>query len=187
MIIIKPTKRMIIHLIWPNIIILVLSILFYIKFKVLIVAFVPMGVLLCLMPWFISSLRTFVFDETGCTVCLWKYKRHYRWDEFQLKQEVQYKGFIIKTTNGWNFKAIELHHKKIKIPKYIDGHVYSSIFHPLSFIFVYFPDVNNPFPVAYTANENQFKKKLDEWNVSLEHSERGACAYNSTWQPPRWK
>jgi len=178
---------MVIHLIWPSVLMMILCVLFHFKFRIWLASISPLILLLLMLPWFISSLRTFVFDADGCTVCLWKYRKHYKWDDLQLKQYVSYKGAIITTTKACCYEAAEFCPKNVHVPKRLDGHAYSSIFHPLCFIFVYFPPGQPGFPVAYREDKAYFCKKLEEWGVKMRLSERGSDAYDPHWKAPERK
>jgi len=142
---------------------------------------------ICLLPWYIASGRKFVFDNDGITVCFLWIKKHYRWDEFQLKQYVKYGGISAYASRPPLVSAVEFYKKKISIPK-IDAHSYSMLFHPFTFIFVYFPpsktwrrdtSINEQArsQIIYEADEEEFLMKLKEWGVELETAFRGSNVF----------
>lgn len=141
-------------------------------------------ILLLMTPYAVSSMRTFTMDETGCTVSILCYKKHYRWDELQLKQYVTYEGILRSASRSPCTKVAEFCSKKVNIPKKMDAHSFSCYRHPLSFIFVQFPpsktwdkDISESTqmmnPIVYEADEELFRANMEEWGVEMTETKRG--------------
>ncbi len=154
-------------------------------------ALVGLLILLALVPFIISSTRTFEMNSSGCIVRWLGYQKTYRWDEFELKQYVHYKGVTIRASRSPCFHAAEFSPKNVKIPKRMDAHAFSALFHPLSFVFVYFPKktwnerassmTKTRYPVVYEADEEELRAKLQEWGVEMVEAKRGIFADDDNW------
>lgn len=131
---------------------------------------------LIMLPWCIASGRTLIMDESGCTVCLLGYKRHYRWSELTTKQYIHYENCF--EYRSLCTEAAEFSVKKARIPKWMKAYTYSQFFRPFSFFFVYFPPDPRPkneglYPIIYEADEQMFRAKMKEWHVEMKEVIRG--------------
>ncbi len=125
--------------------------------------------------------RTFILNETGCTVCFLWYKRQYRWDELEMKQYVTYGEAITRFgAHSIAVRGVEFSPKRRKISRRRDGCNYS-LRHPLTFIPISF--LKNGMSLeecdkermryCYPMDEELFRSKMKEWHVEPEETERG--------------
>ncbi len=139
-----------------------------------------------LLPWYISSGRTFLFSREGITIQWLWLKKHYDWDELQHKQYVRYSGIKGSALRSPCVSVAEFYKKRVFISK-IDAHTYSWRHHPFAFVFVSFPPSKSwriniskleqeRNPIIYEANEEEFRAKLLEWGVEMEETARGSYA-----------
>ncbi len=186
--IIKSGKYTLDHLIIEVVLVsisIVLSATFYVRApEVVGYFFFPLlaGSILLGVPYIIATTRTIIMDETGYTVCWWRYQKHYCWGELKLKQYAHYKGAMLTPPKTNVICAAEFYPKKVRIPKLMNGHLYSSLFHPLTFVFICFPSPYSSgkspmylreYPTPYEVNEKKFRAKLKEWGVEMTEVERG--------------
>lgn len=113
--------------------------------------------------------RTFTFDKTGCTVSLWKYKKHYDWVEFECVRYYDYSKPRFRKlglTGGIMFskKPIELRRTSLNL---------YCFFHPLSCVYVTFINEKRSkgltYRDAYTAPKEKFENKLRAWGVEVQY------------------
>ena len=196
--VIKPGKYTIQYIIISEILVCVGFLLFLLLFFLhsdfsiwLVIGYV----IVCLIsnvPYIIASTRTIVMDETGYTVCWGHYKKYYCWDELELKQYVHYKGVYLQAFPTNCFHAAEFFPKQVRIPKRMNGHLYSVLFHPFSFVFVCFPpsktwhtdkpvSYHKEYPIPYEVDEEFFRAKLNEWGVEMVETKRGVFADDDNW------
>jgi len=153
------------------------------------IAIVPFTVNLLFV---IATFRTIIMDETGYTVKWWVFKKHYQWEDLKLKQYVHYKGVPFEAMHTNCFHAAEFFTKQVRIPKIMNGHLYSTLFHPFSFVFVCFPPsktwhtdkplwYHKQYPIPYEADEELFRAKLQEWGVEMAEVKRGVFADDDNW------
>lgn len=119
----------------------------------------------------ISQGRTFIMDEEGCTVCFWKYKKKYTWEDLITKR-IEEHDFpsIIRGKNSCPYlKGAIFAPYKIHKPKAIGTSLYS-LFHPLSCIYINFSleDVNYENGRYYEIEEAVFMEKMKQWGIALE-------------------
>ena len=196
--VIKPGKNTIQYIIISEILVcvgfLLLLLLFFLHsdFSIWLVLGVIVVCLLTNIPYIIASTRTIIMDKQGYTVCWGHYKKRYQWDELALKQYVHYKGVYLEAFRTNCFHAAEFYVKTVKIPKRMNGHLYSVLFHPLSFVFVCFPpcktwasdkpiSYHREYPIPYEVDEEFFRAKLNEWGVEMVETKRGVFADDDNW------
>ena len=119
----------------------------------------------------ISTGRTFIMDEDGCTVCFWKYRKKYLWNELKTKR-------IEKHSIPSIFKA------RYACP-YLDEAIFSpfvihkprfmraagySCFHPVSCIYVHFRVGTDNWNLGryYEIEETVFRQKMEDWGIEME-------------------
>ena len=119
----------------------------------------------------ISTGRTFIMDEEGCTVCFWKYCKKYTWKEMKTKKIESHdlpsmlRGkFTCPYTKEAIFSPYRVHK-----PKSIRSWLYS-LLHPLSCIYVNFSLENDSYELGryYEVDEKIFRQKMEQWGVQLE-------------------
>ena len=142
--------------------------------------FILAGVTLFCALWsWVLYGRIFVFDETGCTVILGKYKKHYAWSQLKYIQLRSCRNtFYPSRTEKKPDERMLFSTKPIKVPRSMDFLVYSMYFAPMSGIFVGF--YTHPRNVSmfrgkpfegekiYIAPKEEFLQKLKEWGVEYE-------------------
>jgi len=138
-----------------------------------------------MIPWVIASARTFVMDENGCTVKFLWLKKTYTWRDMKTKQYVTYDACL--ESNSPCNQAAEFSIKQVRIPKSMKAHTYCWLFHPFSFVFVYFPPRKDYYAdrsfsarldrsrcsIIYEADEEEFRSKMNVWGVEMEEVKRG--------------
>lgn len=119
----------------------------------------------------ISTGRTFIMDEDGCTVHFGKYRKKYTWNELTTKRIEKHN---LPSMLAGRFSCPYLDEAifspyKIHKPKVIRVGLYS-IFHPFSCIFVNFSLGNEDWQRGryYEVEENIFREKMKEWGVELD-------------------
>ena len=171
---IKPKKVTVQKMLIGSIIVFILDLCIF--FKSYIGGMILLGIsFLYLIPECIASCRTFIFNDQGCTVSFLWYKKMYTWDELKMKQYVTYNNCY--ESYSLVTEAAEFSPKKVRIPKWMQAYTFS-IFHPLSFVFVYFPPDPRPkdetrYTIEYEADKEEFRAKLKEWGVEMEEVVRG--------------
>ena len=118
----------------------------------------------------ISTGRTFIMDEEGCTVCFWKYRKKYSWGELKTKRiekHVLPSMFRGRISCPYLKEAIFAPYK-IRKPKVIRAELYS-IFHPLSCIYINFALENDNWQTGryYEVEEATFRQKMKQWGVDF--------------------
>ena len=137
---------------------------------VIILLLVLMPVYLYLASAMIGIGRTFILDETGCTVCIGKYKKKYNWA--QLKTKVIIKYYIPSMHSSSLYPPYETEiffaPYKMRKPRIFRACTYSP-FHPFRCIYMYFaPENSNVFPCRYyEVDEKEFITKMAQWGVEL--------------------
>lgn len=127
----------------------------------------------------IAYSRTFLFDETGCTVSLGKYKKHYSWAKLRFVELRDCRNtFYFNRTENKPEEIMVFSQNPIKFPRWIDISYYAIFFHPLSCIFVGFytyPQENSTIlgksfegEKIYIAPKKELLQKLSEWGVKVE-------------------
>lgn len=122
---------------------------------------------------FIETSRTLIMDEDGCTVCFWRYRKRYSWNELQVKRIENY-AHNARYYPQYAGCAIFSPHKIRK--SLWSCPVQYGFFCPLSFIFVCFPHKRklskreywSIMPDVYSVDEEEFRSKMELWNVELE-------------------
>ena len=132
----------------------------------------------------ISLGKTIILDEKGCTLCFWKYKKIYRWEEFKIKRMEDYRNIYRSSTDQIPFSSVVFFStKKLHKPDIMQFFTYNIFLRPFSFSFFYFyfkvEDMHwggylVPYPEIYPVDEKEFLEKMQEWGVELEvHTSRG--------------
>ena len=118
----------------------------------------------------ISLGKTIILDEKGCTLCFWKYKKIYRWEEFKIKRMEDYRDIYRAPTDqipylAFVFFSVKNAHKPMKM----EPDTYATFLHPFSFsyFFVYF-HVDSAWSGGkrciryYDVDEKEFLEKMQE-------------------------
>lgn len=120
---------------------------------------------------FISSGRTFIMSEDGCTVCFWKYQKDYTWEELKTKRiEAHNLPSMLDGRNSCPYlKEAIFSPYRIRKPRIIRAATYS-LLHPLSCIYVNFSLENKDYQIGryYEIEEASFRKKMDQWGITLD-------------------
>ena len=116
--------------------------------------------------------RTFILNEEGITVKFLFYSKEYKWSALKVKSIVnceKSKGAVEPYKSCAIFSP-----KSHQKPKWLLPSMYGRLFHPISFIFIYFdpPFRYNRWKVhrdtyTYEIEENEFMQKMIEWNVCI--------------------
>ena len=123
---------------------------------------------LILLYW-ISTGRTLVMDEQGCTVRFLCFRRTHRWESLQEKSVADYKDISHKPMpyhGGVIFSSRKMKNAGASHP------VYFSALRPFSSFYVYFSPKHtvgeNSYVKLYTVEESTFRDKLASWGVVLD-------------------
>ena len=123
----------------------------------------------CFVPLAIASSRTFVLDENGCTVSLWRFQKTYRWEDMKTKQQENF-GAAWRSI-GWMNEGIVFCVHRTKRPLIIPVVYYCAFRHPFSYIYIEFkkkkPDGTTQSSL-YAIDEQELKTHLNEWGVQLD-------------------
>lgn len=135
---------------------------------ILVPALVP--IYLITVSEIISIGRTFILDETGCTVCFGKYFKKYTWDQLKTKVIVNYYIPSMYSNSLYPPYVTEIFFVpyKMRKPKMIRAGLYR-VFHPWRCIFMYFiPKEDGDYPGRYyEVDEQEFRTKMAQWGVEL--------------------
>ena len=119
------------------------------------------------LRFWVSVGRTFIFEDSGCTVKFLFLEKHYSWGKLHTKQTVDYKnafGYRVPYVAGAIFTT-----KPIKTPLRLKPAQYSFLFHPFCFCFVNFnPHIqyrklDYKTPDVYLVEETEFLEKFSQY------------------------
>lgn len=113
---------------------------------------------LCCIP----ILRTFVFDENGITVLLWKYKKFIPWNCVRVEYESYVHSLKILCDN---LDAIVFYQQGQNKGKNKDPWLYCVLHHPLSFVYVSFPESEEHPNGIFTVDRKTMVAHLKQWGV----------------------
>ena len=183
--IIKSEKVLWQHILWVNVLTLIPAIILLIEDT----SFLPFALLLFGCVFYISVCmavflgKTIIMSENGCTLCLWKYQRTYKWEDFKVKRMEDSRDIYHSPTDQSPFSAIVVFStKNLRTPDIMQFFTYNTFFRPFSFSFFYiYFKVDDmhwhsllPYPEIYVVDEKEFMEKMQEWGVELEvHTSRG--------------
>lgn len=85
----------------------------------------------------IATGRTIIMDEEGCSVSWGKYRREYKWNDFQVKAVVDFRPSLLDRYI-YNRSAIFSTKPKIYNSLWWSPIDYSWMLHPLTFVFINF-------------------------------------------------
>lgn len=116
----------------------------------------------------ISTGRTFIMDEDGCTVCFWKFRKKYTWEELKTRKIEKYtlpsmlRGRLSCPYTKEAFAAPY----QVRKPRAIRSNLYS-LFHPFSFIYINFSLDNEDWKTGryYEVEEGIFVQKMKDWGI----------------------
>lgn len=121
--------------------------------------------------FWVSTDRTLVINQEGCTVKFMCFSKTYRWSELKIKSVVNCKNAIGGVEP---YNSCVIFSTKHRNPSWLLPSSYSFHAHPYSFIFIYFdPHIKydrwivRRNPDSYVVDENEFLKKMAEWNVKI--------------------
>lgn len=128
-------------------------------------------IIFIIIQFWISVDRTLMMDKNGCTVKFFCYEKTYKWSELKIKS-------IENCTYGMGYRipytsCVVFSKKQKKNPSWLKPSMYSMFANPFSFFYVYFePRINYGkldyrCPNIYVVDEDEFRKKMTEWNVEL--------------------
>ena len=119
----------------------------------------------------ISTGRTFIMDEEGCTVVFWKYRKKYMWEELKTRRIEEHTfPSMHRGRVGYPYlKGAIFAPYKIHKPRIIRANLYS-LFHPFSCIYINcsIPNTNYQIGRYYEVEETTFCQKMNDWGVTLE-------------------
>ena len=129
----------------------------------------PVAILILLNS--IATGRTFILDETGCTVCFLKYKKRYTWSELKTKRIEQHHlpSMLAGRLAPPYTKEVIISPRKVHKPKSVRMELYSLIY-PLSCVYVHFSMENDKYRYGknYEIDEEIFWEKMRQWDVRWE-------------------
>lgn len=136
--------------------------------------FVLIVMLIFSVRYWITTGRVFEMEEQGCTIRFLGFSKFYKWDEFTVKNYVDFTQMPINGTT--NYGGVVFSPRRVRQPKWMQPVSYCMYVHlsPFSFVFVNFKTqrlyrekwtyVN---PDIYVYDEDLFFEKLREWNVII--------------------
>lgn len=122
--------------------------------------------------WFING-KTIVMDELGCEVSFLWFKRKYSWAEFKTKRLGLY-----LINSGLTRKGVVFSTKRIGEMNCSHPVSHAGFIPYLGYFYVIFPpeeknqslkEVVHYYMIPYEVNEEEFMKKMKEWNVWIEN------------------
>lgn len=148
-----------------------LLMLFFFQNAIIAIVLFLITCILCMRQW-VATGKTLIIDGNGVTVkFLWIHK-HYSWWELKTKR-------IVSLKNSYGYKdsytkCVELSSKKILRPHWIKPAEYCTIFHPVTYLFLYFPtkeqSVHVRYPSIYEIDERLFTEAISEWGIIFENN-----------------
>lgn len=134
-------------------------------------------IILILMPIYLFSFtdllsigRTFILDETGCTVCMWKYRKKYTWEQLNTKIVIKYYIPSMYSNSLYPSYETEIFFAPYKMhkPRMIRACIYRA-FHPIRCIYIYFTPKNAEeyYLRDYEVDEQEFRTKMAQWGVEF--------------------
>ncbi len=118
------------------------------------------------LRFWISVGRTFIFDDSGCTIKFFFFEKHYPWDTLRTKRVENYKnalGYRDPYTAGAIF-----FHRHIKTPLKLKPAQYSFLIHPFSLVFINFAShiqykkLDYRTPAVYVVEKTEFLEKFSQ-------------------------
>ena len=169
--IIKPDSRTIITNVALLLLVVAASLLLFVRINSISGAFVIWSVCsgLIFRRW-IATGKTITLDANGCTVSFFWYKRRYKWSDFiTIKYGDYTKSFGYKSPY---MRGIEFSPYRNKRPRWIKPAEYCELFHPISYIYIYFtPAVfskeNLRYPLGASVDEKEFRCLMEKWGVII--------------------
>ena len=124
----------------------------------------------------ISTGRTFIMDESGCTVCFGKFRKQYAWEELKTKRIEEYclPSMIRGRISCPYIKEAFTAPYKIRKPKAIRANLYG-LFHPFSFIYINFSLENEDHQIGryYEIEEFTFRQQMKAWGIVWDEQTTG--------------
>lgn len=149
---------------------LALEIVFVIEFdSFLIISIVFAPLYIGTLSDIIARGRRFIIEEEGCTVCFWKYRKKYKWEELRTKRIEKHNiPSMFKGRSCYPYlEDVILSPKIIHKPKIMRAEGYS-IFHPFTCIFLHFtPKTESKLIRYYEVDEEEFLYKMAQWGIEL--------------------
>ena len=119
----------------------------------------------------ISTGRTFILDESGCTIRFWKFQKKYTWDQLKTKRIEKFDSppIITGAFSCYYLTEAVLCPHKIHKPKFVRPSTYG-IIHPFSCVYINFNLCNDKWQRGryYEAEEAVFREKMKQWGIELE-------------------
>lgn len=132
------------------------------------------SILASVLPWFLSlrywvaTGRRITMDKNGYTVSFLWWNKTYRWEEIAVKRIVNLENCYEYRSPSYRAGAY-FSQKPLRGPKRIKLATYCMLFHPFSFVFVYFKPQKEMavkgYPMLYVVDETQFRERMREWHV----------------------
>lgn len=128
---------------------------------------------LVMFGWIVVD-RTLLLDATGCTICFWKFKKFFKWEELATKEIVYFPNAF----SHWEpyISGVIFSYRKRNMPRWLTPYGYSIVNNPFHFFFVYFdPHIQyekgqHKCDDIYLVDEYKFREKMTEWGVKLEEA-----------------
>ena len=110
----------------------------------------------------ISTSRTFIMSEKGCTVLFHQYQKHYRWDELIIKRYVKGEDQLEESLHSYAPSYMEgvfftLH--KAKCLKWMRPYRYCTYIRPFTSIFVNF------YPLGVKEGKGDYKSQIEAYKA----------------------
>ena len=139
------------------------------------VILVTIPAFLIILRFFITTSRTIIMEQEGCTIKFLWAKKTYRWDQLQTK----------KVINLTDYHGTYVHHARCAVlsPLYVKNPFklmpleYNTFYLPPNlsiwgYFFVYLDSKPKELKVSdntYVVNETEFVRLMKEWNVDVEN------------------
>ena len=138
-------------------------------YSVLVALLCGVPLLLLVGLYWLSTGRTLIFNEDGCTIRFLCFKKLHRWEALEEKAVADYKDNSMHTIpyhGGVVFSARKSSRERSSHP------IYFSAFRPFSSFYVFFHADHVPstqsYVKLYTVDENLFREKMNHWGIILD-------------------
>lgn len=110
----------------------------------------------------VAVCRIFQFSNAGITIRLFRFQKHYNWNDVTLHQE-SYENR--KTISKPQYKnCIFFNTARFHKPRFIQPLLYCVLFHPYGFVFLQY-DLRYDAPEVFPVNGECFMKQYAEWQT----------------------
>ena len=111
------------------------------------------------------DIKTFILSESGCTVKVLFFKKHFLWSDLKTKRIVDVKQKLMGGNTPYLKCVIFSKRNKQNAFRILNPLAYHAI-NPFKFIIIYFTPSKGTYGY-YEVEETEFMAKMEEWGVEL--------------------